>query len=305
VTTATVFNVQRFSLHDGPGIRTTVFLKGCPLRCAWCHNPESMDPRPEPALKADRCLGCGICLPACDQGLTGTLQVAAPENRPDGSCIRCGACAVACPTGARQMMGRAVDAATLVDELVRDGVYHAESGGGVTFSGGEPLAPGNASFVLDCLEDLRCRGVHTAIDTCGHVDPGALQTAAAGADLVLYDLKIMGDGEHRAACGVGNERILDNLRELAGTEAAVRVRVPLIPGLTDSEANLGAIGEFLASLPRRLPVDLLPFHGMAADKYGRLDRDWSLSGAVPHTPEEIEAKAELLRAHGLDVTIGG
>ncbi len=144
--TAVVYNVQRFSLHDGPGIRTTVFLKGCPLSCPWCHNPESRDGRPQLAIKADRCLGCELCMPACPEGIAGPLDSRTSIHRPDAFCIHCGACAEVCPAGARDLLGEDMGVARVIAEIERDRSYHAESGGGVTFSGGEPIANGNAAF---------------------------------------------------------------------------------------------------------------------------------------------------------------
>jgi pyruvate formate lyase activating enzyme len=305
MTSAVVFNVQRFSLHDGPGIRTTVFLKGCPLRCTWCHNPESLDPRPEPLLKAERCLGCERCAPACSRELAGPLDPLTAANRPDARCVRCGDCAEACPTGARELVGRTLTAAELVAEVLRDAPYHAETGGGVTFSGGEPLAPANAPFVTACLADLRRRGVHTALDTCGHVPTDTLLDAATLADLVLWDLKLVDDAAHRRHTGVGVGLIHANLRALAARGIPVRVRVPLVPGITDGEDNLAAIGRFVAGLPGRVPVDLLPYHATARDKYARLGRDYPLAGIPAHGVEEMGRKAAVLSGFGLDVNCGG
>ena len=305
MSTAVVFNVQRFSLHDGPGIRTTVFLKGCPLRCSWCHNPESLDARPEPLLKAERCLGCELCAPACAEGLAGPLDPMTAANRPDARCVRCGDCAEACPAGARELVGRTRTVAELVEEVLRDAPYHRETGGGVTFSGGEPLAPANAPFVRDCLVALRARGAHTALDTCGHVATDTLLEAAALADLVLWDLKLMDDGAHRRHTGVGAALIHANLRALADRGIPVRVRVPLVPGITDGEDNLAAIGRFVAGLPGRVPVDLLPYHTTARDKYARLGRDYALAGTPAPGVEELGRKAAVLSGFGLDVSCGG
>ena len=303
--TAVVFNVQRFSVHDGPGIRTTVFLKGCPLNCTWCHNPESRDGRPQLTVKADRCLGCELCVPACPEDIAGSLDRRTNENRPDASCIRCGSCAEACPAGARDLLGEEKGVAEVVAEIQRDQVYYRESGGGVTFSGGEPVANGNAPFLLDCLEECGRRGIHRAVDTCGHVTTDALLAVAENADLILYDLKVMDDALHRLAVGVGNERILHNLKILVEKGHDVWIRVPLIPGLTDDKENLAAVAEFAAGLARPCPVHLLPYHAIAGDKYGRLGMEYQLSGLAPSDPGRVNEQAELLRSHGLEVYIGG
>ena len=303
--TAVVYNVQRFSLHDGPGIRTTVFLKGCPLSCPWCHNPESRDGRPQLAVKADRCLGCELCMPVCPEGIAGPLDVRTNSHRPDDSCIRCGACAEACPAGARDLLGDEMGVARVMAEIERDGAYHAESGGGVTFSGGEPIANGNADFLLECLDECGKWGIHTAVDTCGHVTTETLLAVAERADLILYDLKVMDDAKHRLIVGVGNERIHENLKILAAAGHEVWIRVPVIPGLTDDEENLNAVAEFAAGLARPCPVHLLPFHAMGGEKYGRLGMEYQLAGLAPADPGRVNEQAELLRAFGLDVHIGG
>jgi len=303
--TAVVYNVQRFSLHDGPGIRTTVFLKGCPLSCPWCHNPESRDGRPQLAVKADRCLGCELCMPVCPEGIAGPLDVRTNSHRPDASCIRCGACAEACPAGARDLLGDEMGVARVMAEIERDGAYHAESGGGVTFSGGEPIANGNAPFLLECLEECGKRGFHRAVDTCGHVTTDTLLAVAERADLLLYDLKIMDDARHRVVVGVGNERIHHNLKTLADNGHDVWIRVPLIPGLTDSEENLKAVAEFAAGLARPFPIHLLPYHAIGSDKYGRLGLPYPLADLAPVDPALVNEQADKMRAYGLEVHIGG
>jgi len=303
--TAVVFNIQRFSVHDGPGIRTTVFLKGCPLTCPWCHNPESRDGQPEISIKADRCLGCELCIPVCPEGLAGPLEQNTGKNRPGVTCLRCGACADACPADARVLLGEDMDVDRLLAEIDRDRSYHEESGGGVTFSGGEPIALGNAPFLLECLNECGKRGLHRAVDTCGHVATDTLMAVADQTDLILYDLKIMDDARHRLVVGVGNDRILENLRALARRGHDVWIRVPLIPGLTDDEENLNAVATFAKGLARPCPIHLLPYHAIGGDKYGRLDLDYPLAALVPADPELLEKQAALVRARGLEVHIGG
>jgi pyruvate formate lyase activating enzyme len=303
--TAVVFNVQRFSLHDGPGIRTTVFLKGCPLNCPWCHNPESRDGQPQLAIKADRCVGCEQCTPVCPENLAGPVQPGTDVNRPGVTCLRCGACAEACPSGARELLGEDMEVDGLLAEIERDRSYHQESGGGVTFSGGEPVAVGNAPFLLECLTEIGKRGVHRTVDTCGHVATDTLLAVAAQAELILYDLKIMDNARHRLVMGVGNERILQNLRALTERGHEVWIRVPLIPGLTDDEDNLTAVAEFVSSLPKRCPIHLLPYHATGGNKYGRLDLDYPLAALVPADPRQMERQADFIRAQGLEVHIGG
>ena len=305
MTTATVFNVQRFSVHDGPGIRTTVFLKGCPLRCPWCHNPESLDARPQVALKADRCLGCDLCAPACPEHLAGRLDLSPVTNRPDETCVRCGSCAAACPVEARDLLGGEMAVDELMAEIERDRPYFEESGGGVTFSGGEPVASHHALFLLACLRECGRTGIHRAVDTCGVVPAETLLEVAAHTDLLLYDLKLMDPARHRCAVGVDNGVILDNLRLVVAAGHEVLVRVPLVPGRTDDRENLEALGDFVAGLDRPCPVELLPYHGLGGEQYGRLGREYPLAGLDDPGSGHLAVAAEPLRARGLDVTWGG
>ena len=195
--------------------------------------------------------------------------------------------------------------AQVVAEIERDGAYHAESGGGVTFSGGEPIANGNAAFLLACLDECGRRGIHGVVDTCGHVSTETLLAVAERSDLILYDLKVMDDAKHRLTVGVGNERIHENLKILAAGGHEVWIRVPVIPGLTDDEENLTAVAEFAAGLARPCPVHLLPFHALGGEKYRRLGMDYQLAGLAPPDPTRVNEQAGLLRAFGLDVHIGG
>lgn len=305
MTTATVFNIQRFSLHDGPGIRTTVFLKGCPLRCLWCHNPESMAPQKEPVLNANHCMGCEECLPVCSEGLTGRLDMAGGPGYPGSACLRCGSCADACPTGARLLLGEDYSVQQLLDEVSRDGVYHRESSGGMTFSGGEPLTPANAPFVLACLEQLADRGVHTAVDTCGHVPTKALLEAAELADLMLYDLKLMDPVRHLEATGRDNGLILENLRALLDRGDQVWIRIPLIPGQNDDDENLLAIADFLASSGHRAPVSLLPYHDTGGDKYRRLGRTNAMQHVPAMTESRLAAIVSQFAGRGIYAQVGG
>lgn len=306
--TATILNVQRFSLHDGPGIRTTVFVKGCPLNCLWCHNPESIDYGVEISVADNRCLGCGLCEPVCSHGLTGRVDLDSTVNRPTDICEHCGSCAEACPSGARELLGRGVSVKQMVAEVVRDAVYFEESSGGVTFSGGEPLSRGNAPFVLECLTELAAAGIHTTIDTCGHVDPDTMLEAANLADLILFDLKIMDSARHLDATGRDNQLIHTNLRSLLGNSHQVWIRVPLIPGMTDDKENLEALGNFLvemAGADALPPVHILPYNHIASDKYRRLGMLHNLAGTREMTPDEIESRAGWIQAAGCQVQIGG
>lgn len=289
IATGLVFNVQRFSTQDGPGLRTTVFMKGCPLACSWCHNPESQSVVPAFVRLAHRCMRCGRCT---DEELESPVVVGRDERDVD-----------ACPTGALQMIGQRIDAAALVQKLLRDRVFFDESGGGVTISGGEPLV--QAPFVTDVLQRLRAEGAHTTLDTCGFGAWPFLRDAAAHADLVLYDLKLMDAARHEAATGVSNDLILGNLQALAGVHANIWIRIPVIPAVNDDDENITATVEFLRGLPGIRQVDLLPYHPTGEAKFARLGKHYALHGTAAPAPAQLDAIAARFHARGLMTTIGG
>jgi pyruvate formate lyase activating enzyme len=287
--TGLVFNIQRFSVHDGPGVRTTVFLKGCPLSCSWCHNPESQEVSPSFVRLRHRCMQCGRC---SDEELANPVVVGKD------------ACDVeACPTGALQHVGERMDVDTLVRALLRDGIFFDESGGGVTISGGEPLV--QAPFVSAVLRRLRAEGVHTALDTCGFGPWEHLRDAAANADLVLYDLKLMDAARHEAATGVSNARILENLRALAAAHANIWIRIPVIPAINDDDENMAATADFLRTLPSIRHISLLPYHPTGEVKFARLGKPYALHGTATPAPDQLDAIATRFHERGLTATIGG
>jgi pyruvate formate lyase activating enzyme len=301
VVTGRVFNIQRCSVHDGPGIRTTVFFKGCPLSCSWCHNPEGIDRTPVLMVSVDRCLRCGACSEACPVEKGGAAPAGEAWDR--SACTRCGSCVEACPADARELAGRDYEVVELVDVLEQDRVFFHISGGGVTFSGGEPLA--QSEFLTECLRECRRRGLHTTVDTCGLAPREALLEVARNCDLVLYDLKHMDPARHRSETGSDNRLILENLRVLSETDVEVWIRLPLIPGYNDYAANIEATGAFLAGLPRRHRVFVLPYHGIANGKRSRMDETDDRSN--PRTPAagELDAVARALATRDFEVTIGG
>ncbi len=302
VTTAgVVFDIRRFSIHDGPGIRTAVFLKGCPLRCAWCHNPEGLSAAPELVWRGERCTRCGTCIATCPEGALawdGDVPVL-DECR----CTLCGECADACHAEAREMLGRERTVEQVLAVAERDRPFYDESGGGVTFSGGEPLA--QAEFLLELLRGCKARGLHTVLDTCGYAPWGTVDLVRPHVDLFLYDLKLMDEERHRRATGVSNALVLDNARALAKAGAQLNVRLPLVPGVNDDDDNVRATGTFLAGLAGPPPVTVLPYHRLGADKYRRLKREYSLDGVAAVGPERVEHVRDLLRAQGLQVDVEG
>jgi pyruvate formate lyase activating enzyme len=300
-TRGVVFDIKRYALHDGPGIRTTVFFKGCPLRCWWCHNPESQAASLELMFQKNRCTGCGDCLAACEEGALsladGELLIARDR------CTRCGACALACQAEALMMSGREMTVAEVLAEIERDSLFYDESGGGVTFSGGEPLM--QPEFLAELLRACRARGLHTALDTSGYAPWPTLEGISGDVSLFLYDLKLMDDRKHRRFTGVSNELILANLRELASRGAKIVVRFPFIPGINDDPENIRSIGEFVASLPCPCPINVLPYHRAGIAKYAKLGRAYPLAEIEPPTAERLGEVAAALAEFGLEVLIGG
>ena len=307
MTSGIIFDVKRFALHDGPGLRTTVFLKGCPLSCLGCHNPEGQAVGPQLIFRPDRCTVCGDCVSVCPPGAI-TLAGGGIQLDRD-ACELSGACVEACLPGALEMMGKRRTALEVLEILEADRIYFDESGGGVTFSGGEPFS--QPDFLRTLLEGCRERELPVVLDTCGHVEPDLFQELAPLANHLLMDLKLMDEGRHEAFTGVHNRWILKNL-EMAGSwfggegpGPGLTVRIPLIPGVNDDSENLRATAGFVASLPSQPLVDLLPYHRLGVDKYHRLGRTYHLSGVEPPREEEVRSAAELLEGAGLNVTIRG
>jgi len=295
-----VFNLQRFSVDDGPGIRTTVFLKGCPLRCLWCHNPEGIAGKPEPMVDEDRCIHCDQCLDVCP---TGYAEERRATDDPKARCLRCGLCVDACPTEARRMSGRPMEVEDVLAEVLRDRVYFDESGGGVTFSGGEPLA--QAAFLKALLLACRRHELNTAVDTCGFCRREDLLGIAGLVDLFLYDLKVIDDEKHRLYTGVSSEPILQNLKALAEVHSNIRIRVPVIPGWNDDRRNLVATAEIASALPSVRQVQLLPYHAMGVHKERQLNRQPRLDAVAPPEPARLWELAGLFAERGLRAYVGG
>lgn len=298
-----VFNLQRFSLHDGPGIRTTVFLKGCALSCSWCHNPESQATSPEVMVLEERCIRCGACVAACPAESPVPAPGGGRQAEEISGCLVCGACVEACPTGARRIAGYRVELEELVEEILSDRVFFEQSGGGVTFSGGEPLH--QAAFLLQALEACRREGLHTAVDTCGLASGEELVSVAALTDLFLYDVKFVDDRRHREHTGVGNERILANLRMLVDQGRRIWLRVPVIPGVNDDRDNLDGVAELAASLPGVERVCLLPYHRTGESKLARLGRSEERGEAETLGTGGIGMATACFEAAGLTPQIGG
>ena len=297
VTTGRIFDLKRYSVHDGPGIRTTVFLQGCPLNCPWCHNPESRPEGSVPAFRADRCLACLACSEVCPQDVKPS-----PDNPWPAVCDQCGRCVGVCPTEARELSGREVDAAAMLAEIERDRLHFEESRGGVTFGGGEPLS--QPEFLLDLLRGCRERELHTAVDTTGFAPAEVVDQVAELANLWLFDLKHPDPAAHAALTGQDNTLILTNLERLARAGRDIWLRVPVVPGHTDDAAALRRT----AAMARELGIGrlhLLPYHRAAVAKHGRFDLEPPEIGLQPPRPEDLDRLARDLRSPDLDVIIGG
>jgi len=293
---------MRFALHDGPGIRTTVFLKGCPLRCWWCHNPESQSAEPEVIYLEERCVHCGECVRACPHGALSLDERHERLLHDAALCERCGECARACPAGARQLAGRWMTVPEVLREVTKDQVFFDESGGGVTISGGEPLA--QPDFVEELLAACRARRIRTALDTCGLAHTEVVERVRPYVDLFLYDLKLMERAGHLHYTGVKNDLILRNLEHLAEAGSAVIVRLPVIPGVNDGEDNLDTLAGFMTAHGLR-DIDLLPYHRIGSDKYQRLHLTYRMDGVDPPSAGHMNTLAARLKRAGLRVRIGG
>lgn len=297
-----IFDIKRYAINDGPGIRVSIFFKGCPLNCAWCHNPESISPRAEKMHTQSKCISCGACVQCCPQR---ACELTSNGIETDAaSCDACGHCARVCPTRASELAGRYYSPGELLEIIEKERPFFDQSGGGVTFSGGEPLA--QADYLCAMLEACGQRGIHRCIDTAGMAPTDTLLRVAKRTDLFLYDLKLIDAERHRQLTGCDNRLILHNLRELLLTDAKVEIRVPLISGVNEDPQSLQQLAEFVVALPGRLPrVSLLPYHDIAKHKYCKLGRSYQAGTMSTPTESQLQRALDICSACGLEARVGG
>jgi len=297
---ALVFNIQKFSIHDGPGIRTTVFFKGCPLSCLWCHNPESQNFKKQTMISKDKCTVCGRCITKCNNHVI-KLCNSQIENDFE-KCISCGNCVDFCFNNARELVGEELTVAEIIKEIEKDRVFYDESNGGVTFSGGEAMSQ------IDALEDLtrNCKekGISVAVDTCGYAPFSSFERIMDNVDLFLYDIKLMDNEIHKKYIGTDNVLILENLIKLSERGANINLRIPVICGINDDNEAMESIIEFIKNTNIR-DVNLLPYHDIAKNKYDKLGKEYCSSLMSKPSAERMEEIKKMFEKYGYKVKIGG
>lgn len=297
---ANIFNIQKFSVHDGPGIRTTIFFKGCPLKCMWCHNPESQKNNKQMLYDKDKCVLCGTCVKVCHQK---AIKI---ENNilttDEDLCYHCGLCEIYCIPGARQVVGKDYTVDEIFKEALKDKVFYEQSNGGVTVSGGEPLI--QVDFVEEFLKKLKKENIHTAVDTCGAVNFESFKRVAHYTDLFLYDIKLLNDEKHQFFTGLSNKLILENLKKLSHIHNNVNIRMPIIEGVNADEQHIAEAIFFIKSINIK-KINLLPYHDIAKHKYKKLDIIYHDEKMSKPSDEKMQIFKEMFEKEGYEVKIGG
>ncbi|MCK5731323.1 MAG: glycyl-radical enzyme activating protein [Draconibacterium sp.] len=296
-----IFDIKRYAINDGPGIRITIFLKGCPLSCKWCHNPESQSPAVQKFYTASKCIGAQDCIETCpNDALTLTANGIVTNYE---LCKLCGKCAEVCPTKAIEMSGKMYDVDELLEIIEREQVHIVQSGGGVTISGGEPLM--HADFLINLLDACGEKNLHRTVDTSGFSDTKTLLEVAKRTELFLYDLKLMDSEKHKEWTGVGNQLILKNLKLLAETKANINIRIPLIKNVNSDSKEINEMAEYISGLPGNQIVNLLPYHNIAAHKYNKLGENYNEMEMTELSDEEQNQAKKIFEEFGIEVEIGG
>ena len=297
-----IFDIKRYAINDGPGIRIVIFMKGCNLNCAWCHNPESISTETERMYAPSKCIRCGTCVIACpEKAITLTSEGIITDTE---RCNISGCCVEVCPTKAIELSGKSMSVAETMNEIEKERVFFDQSGGGVTFSGGEPLL--QLKFLIELLDECGKRGIHRAVDTAGLANTEIIQAVAKRTDLFLYDLKLMDSERHRKWVGVSNEKILENLKLLSETGEQIIIRIPLIGRVNDDAENMHATARFVASLSgEKKEVNLLPYHKIAHTKYQKLGRPEDFQLLEEPTKDAQLQALNIFQEYGIVASIGG
>jgi pyruvate formate lyase activating enzyme len=296
-----IFDIQKYAIHDGPGIRTTIFFKGCPLRCWWCQNPEGQDLKPELIYRKSRCIDCGECVKNCPQEAISLGAEHVSINREN--CVLCDNCSRICPSEALSIAGKQVSVKEILEEIEKDMTFFNESGGGVTFSGGEPLL--QHDFLNALLNECKERDIHTIVQTCGFAPYETIDRVRDNVDLFWYDIKIMDDRKHAKYTGASNEHILENLKKLAENGSSIVISFPIIPGINDDAKNVTRIAQFIQPLPNIERVNLLPYHRAGIEKYKSLGKPYKLDRIQPPSDQRIRSIKEKIEGFGIRVGVGG
>lgn len=294
-----VFNIQRYSIDDGPGIRTTVFLKGCPLRCLWCSNPESQMPWPEVTHRDVSCTKCGRCVEECPQKAISVDGSGVHINRE--TCVRCFKCVSVCTPEALRVSGKEMSVEEVMQEIKKDADYYTNSGGGVTASGGEALM--QADFVAELFRQCRSEGIHTCLDTSGYADASAVQKVLPYTDLVYFDMKHVDPAAHKVLTGYSNDLIVKNLKLFVDGGVTVVIRIPVIPGCNDGDDVMTGIAGTVAAISRDVKINLLPYHRYGTGKYKMMDMEYKLEAAEPPAGEKMERLKKIFENFGFTCEI--
>ena len=301
VKSGVIFDIERYAIHDGPGIRTLVFFKGCPLRCKWCANPESLHVKPELVYWKNKCIRCGMCIKKCDYGALSSRNDVIIIDKD--KCCLCNKCTIVCNAEALKIIGKEMTPYEVVQEVLKDEMFYNDSGGGVTFSGGEAFV--QYEFLFELAKLCKQNQIHTCIETCGFVPWEHMKEVSSYIDLFLYDFKLMDSKKHKEYTGVANELILENFKKLVKLRKSIVARVPVIPGINDYKENFENMIVFLNEYAPGIRVDLLPYHRLGMEKYDRLNKDYELKNIVPPTKDKMLEIKEMFLSNGFEVSIGG